>query len=159
MSDMFDQVKDKCDAVNEIREKCERFSKAFISLDARMSKLERELNARPTYEPDKIVELQETILGLQCRSMKNNLICTGLAYRPGENCEQKLRNFIFEELGIVDYIEFGNVHRFGKVGRNGARPIVARFIYHQQLNQILENAYKLGNSLFGVHEQFPTKNS
>jgi len=66
--------------------------------------------------------------------MKNNLVFTGHAYRSNENCEQKLRYFIFEELGIEQFIEFDNVHRFGKIGNNVnvARPIVTRFLYHNQ---------------------------
>jgi hypothetical protein len=86
--------------------------------------------------------------------MKNNLVFTGLTYRSNENCEQKLRHFICEELAIEQFIEFGNVHRLGKIGNRGARPIVARFLYPNQKQMILENGYKLKNGRFGVHEQF-----
>lgn len=84
--------------------------------------------------------------------MKNNLVFTGLADRSNENCEQKLRHFIFEELGIEQFIEFGNVY-----SNNGARPIMVRFLYHNQKQMILENGYMFKNDRFGVHEQFPAK--
>ena len=69
----------------------------------------------------------------------------------------KLRDFIRHELRIDHYIEFGNVHRFGKPGRNGTRPIVARFIYYNDLQCVLKNAYRLGGSKFGISEQFPAE--
>jgi uridylate kinase len=59
--------------------------------------------------------------------MKNNLIFTGISYSKFENCEQKLKKILYEELEIEYLVGFGNIHRFGKKGRNGARPIVARF--------------------------------
>ena len=71
--------------------------------------------------------------------------------------ENKLRDFIRHELRIDHYIEFGNVHRFGKPGRNGARPIVARFIYYNDLQCVLKNAYRLRGSQFGISEQFPAE--
>ena len=54
-------------------------------------------------------------------------------------------------------IEFGSVHRFGKRGANGARPIVARFIYRRDLELVLKNGYRLRNTPYGVNEQFPAE--
>ena len=59
-------------------------------------------------------ELRNAITDLQCRSMKNNLIFSGLAENNNENTEQVLSGFICQEPGIDFTIEFGNVHRFGK---------------------------------------------
>ena len=95
------------------------------------------------------------MLDLQCRSMKNNLIFTGLGYTRNEDCEVKLRSFIYEELHIEHHIKSGNVHRFGKVGRNGVRPIVARFIFRCDFECVLHNAYHLKGKQFGINEQFP----
>ena len=41
------------------------------------------------------------------------------------------------------------------VSLNGARPIVARFIYRKDMDSVLKNAYKLKGKLFGINEQFP----
>ncbi|CAC5379037.1 unnamed protein product [Mytilus coruscus] len=102
-----------------------------------------------------IKELQQTILDLKCRSMKNNLVFNGLTYHQSEDCEAKLQTFINRELGIEYMVTLGNVHRFGKHGRNGARPIVARFIYRKELEHVLKQAYRLKNTNFGINEQFP----
>jgi hypothetical protein len=41
-------------------------------------------------DKDKIEELRDDITDLRCRSMKSNLIFTGLTYNRNENCEEKL---------------------------------------------------------------------
>ncbi|CAC5404091.1 unnamed protein product [Mytilus coruscus] len=61
----------------------------------------------------------------------------------------------FSEIISIDYkIEFGNVHRFGRSQR-GMRPIVARFIYQYDLQYVLDNAYRLRNTRYGIKQQFP----
>jgi hypothetical protein len=102
------------------------------------------------------MELKETVEDLQCRSMKHNLVFSGLAGESyDEDTEGKIRDFLNCELGIDDRIEFANVHRFGKFypGRN--RPIVARFIYFNDTVRVKENAYKLRGKPYGINEQFP----
>ena len=58
--------------------------------------------------------MKESLLDLKCRSMKYNLVFTGLKVTPYENTEEKIRGFLGQELGIEHWIEFGNVHRFVK---------------------------------------------
>jgi len=70
--------------------------------------------------------LQNSILDLQCRSMKNNLIFTGLYEVRDENTEDLLIHFLYKEIGIYFRIDFGCVHRFSHKPR-GKRHIVARF--------------------------------
>jgi len=65
----------------------------------------------------------------------------------------KLRNFAYCELYIEHHNKFGNVHRFGKVGRHGARSIVARFIFRRDFECVLHNAYHLKGKPFGINEQ------
>jgi hypothetical protein len=91
--------------------------------------------------------------------MKNNLIFTGLFESPREYTEGILRDFIKNKLGIEEYIEFGNVHRFGRreTPDRKPRPIVARFIYYRQLTLILQNAHRLRGTYFGIREQFPAE--
>jgi hypothetical protein len=76
---------------------------------------------------NEIRELHESVIDLQCRFMKNNLILTNLAEQSTEDVERKLHTLIFEKLGIEHKIEIGNVPRFGKRYNDRPRPIVARF--------------------------------
>jgi hypothetical protein len=96
-------------------------------------------------------DLRNDITDLRCRSMKNNLIFTGLGYNRNENCENKLRDFLYNELNIDKHIE---LEFKGKL-QNCARPIVARFQYHQDLVLVLKRGYMLRGKHFGIKEQFP----
>ena len=104
-----------------------------------------------------VEKLKSKVLDLQYRSMKNKLVFSGLCHIQYENCENKLRAFIQQELEIDHYIEFGNVHRFGKRNTNDACSIVARFIYYSDLKLVLQNAYKLKCPPFGISELFPAE--
>ncbi|KAK3099878.1 hypothetical protein FSP39_011092 [Pinctada imbricata] len=119
---------------------------------AEMEKLNREM-AQAT---EKKKELEESVLDLRCRSMKYNLVFTGVdGESREENTEGRIRDFIYYDLGIDSHMEFCNVHRFGRFVRGKCRPIVARFVYNQDRDAVLRNAYKLKGTQCGVHEQFP----
>jgi hypothetical protein len=78
-------------------------------------------------------EIKDALLDLKCRSMKQNLVFTGLGGETkDEDTESKLRDFLYYEIGIDSDIQFGNVHRFGKFTNGKNRPIVARFLYLAQ---------------------------
>ena len=85
--------------------------------------------------------------------MKNNLVFKGLLEQRDENCEGKLRSFIHKEINITHNIEFGKIHRFGKRPsreNDPPRPIVARFLYYNDLVQV-----KRAGKYLRVNEQFP----
>ena len=100
-------------------------------------------------------ELKATVIDMQCRSMKNNLIFRGIHEISDENTEYRLRNFINDMMEIPKYLEFGNVHRFGKRQGRKPRPIVARFLYHDELVMVKNAGSTLRNTNFSVNEQFP----
>ncbi|XP_069139338.1 putative uncharacterized protein DDB_G0279653 [Argopecten irradians] len=88
--------------------------------------------------------------------MKYNLVFTGLAGESrNENTMSLLRDFIYVELGIQERIEFANVHRFGRSANGKPRPIVARFIYQQDLQYVKSQSFRLKGTSFGIHEQYP----
>ncbi|VDI47084.1 Hypothetical predicted protein [Mytilus galloprovincialis] len=141
ISNVFDEVNN----INkEYKAKIQNLSSKFNQLE---NSTKSEIG-KLRVENEKVQKLESNILDLQCRSMKNNLIFSGLAYNKDENCQAKLRNFIYEELQIEHHIEFGNVHRFGKIGMNRAKPIVARFLYRQDLECVLRKAFRLKGKPF-----------
>jgi hypothetical protein len=85
--------------------------------------------------------------------MKNNLVFKGLLEQRDDNCEGKLRSFIHKEINITHNIEFGKINRFGKRPsreNDPPRPIVARFLYYNDLVQV-----KRAGKYLRVNEQFP----
>ncbi|XP_021350871.1 uncharacterized protein LOC110448770 [Mizuhopecten yessoensis] len=101
-------------------------------------------------------ELTKSVTELKWRSMKDNLVFSGLYEEPNENTEAKLRSFLHEQLGI-DKVELGNTHRFGKHVRGRPRPIVARFLYNHDRANVLNNARHLKGTQYYINEQFPTE--
>ncbi|KAK3107019.1 hypothetical protein FSP39_005299 [Pinctada imbricata] len=100
-------------------------------------------------------DLDERVIDLQTRSMKMNLIFTGLEHEHrGEDTERKVRIFLDQELGISTPIQFGNVHRYGRFIRGKPRPIVARFLYQNDLDTVLDRANYLRGTQFGIHRKF-----
>ncbi|CAG2230791.1 unnamed protein product [Mytilus edulis] len=87
--------------------------------------------------------------------MSDNLVFSGLAFQREESCKLKIQNFLLNELDIPYNVNLGSVHRFGKPGLNGARPIVAKFIHRDELEDVLKNTFKLKGKTFGISEQFP----
>lgn len=98
-SDLFDDVTKRCihnsRSVNEL-------DKDNISICTHIRSLEDELKDF-RQERD---EMRETIIDLRCRSMKNNLIFTGLGESQHENTEATLRELLRCELDIEYHIEF-----------------------------------------------------
>lgn len=133
----------------------------LIHQDQRINALEKRPIVQPVVQPvtesNEIKRLREDILDLKCCSMKNNLIFTGLHRVPNENTEEDLlRYFLYNELEVDYKIEFGNVHRFKTRGGDNRRaPIVARFLYHVDLEHVLSIANRLKGTQYGIREQFP----
>lgn len=134
-----------------------QIARRFTFLEKQIEELKKTAptTVNSSADNDRFGELESAITDLQCRSMKNNLIFRNLFEHKDENTEEKIRVFIQRELGIDHHIAFGNVHRFGKRVPGKSRPIVARFIYHQDLRLVLDRASYLRNSKFSIHEQFP----
>lgn len=87
--------------------------------------------------------------------MKYNLIFSGIYENDHENTEEVLRDFMARNLDIDHQVEFTSVHRFGKKNKKRARPIVAKFIYQCDLDQVLKSAKKLKGKPFQINQQFP----
>ena len=129
--------------VKTVSDQMTKFAGKSTQIDKLVQDFEEQNTKLAKYKAqlDKVVEerdmLQNTVVDLQCRSMKTNLIFTGLSGETNtENTESKLRDFLYYELGIEENIEFGNVHRYGKKVHGKNRPIVARFLFQRDLKRV-----------------------
>ncbi|CAC5368243.1 unnamed protein product [Mytilus coruscus] len=164
VGNFFDNLKSLCDTnkstVAKVQDQYEVVKTACNKNKAEIKKVSESLEKVTNRESNQCVCLEEvqnlkkSVLDLKCRSMKNNLIFSGLCEIREENTEELLRTFLHREIGIDYRIEFGNVHRFSNYPR-GKRPIVARFLYFSDLQYVLNNAYKLRNTQYGIRQQFP----
>ncbi|XP_071177834.1 uncharacterized protein [Mytilus edulis] len=139
--------------LDTVVERCTSNKKEIENMKRRNTEIERQIENDNLKENFK--QIEHSLPDLMCRSMQNNLILSGLGFKQNENCEEKLRRFMHNERGIEFHVELGNVYGFGKPGLNGAKPIVARFLYKKGLEAVLRNTNKLKRRSFGVNEQFP----
>ena len=103
------------------------------------------------------------ITDLQCRSMRDNLLFTGIEepeLREGEyeDTEKLLCDFLRNEMQIGSQIPFHRVHRVGPYERqfDTPRPIVAKFERFKDREIVRMAAPKtLKGKPYGVREQFP----
>ena len=78
---------------NDIKEKCEDNSHRITSLDSEIVKLKT-----ISKEEVPLADIKETILDLQCRSMKNNLVFHEIQEMVSENTEETLRKFFKDQI-------------------------------------------------------------
>ena len=102
--------------------------------------------------------MEEKLVDLQWRSMRENLIFTGI-HDPGdpkEDTETALRRFLSNEMNIDYDIPFDRVHRLGKYDDTKTRPIIAKFERFRDRERVrLAAPAALRDKDYGVREQFP----
>ena len=90
-------------------------------------------------QEDKITQLNDTITALQARSMKQNIIISGITETPGEDCAQISKNFLQNKLEVQD-LKIEVAHR---IGNGKFRPLVVKFPNQRQKAKIFGNIRKL----------------
>ena len=115
---------------------------------------------------NELEDLKERHIDLQSRSMRDNLVFTGIVEpqrevdmntgRPiAEDTESILRDFLDARMDVRD-IAFHRVHRMGKPIAGKARPIVAKFVLFKDREKVRKLAKeKLSGTAFGINEQYP----
>lgn len=111
------------------------------------------------------VKLSEEVIDLQSRSMRPNLLffnfveCANDEERRMENCREKILDFCENPLGMngaKQRIKIDGAHRIGRFVAGKKRPIVVRFNYRPDKDDVkLQAREKLRDSEFRVSDQFP----
>ena len=103
-------------------------------------------------------DLRERHLDLQTRSMRENLIFSGIQEssdnEESEETGEILKQFMIKELKLSNPIEFVRAHRFGRADKK-PRPIVCRFKSFNDRELVRKNANVLKGKTYGISEQFP----
>lgn len=113
-------------------------------------------------------DLYDRHIDLQTRSMRENLIFTGIPLQEKdeqtEQTEKIIENFMVEQLKLNRPAEYERAHRFGKEyierNRDGSvkfttKPIVCRFRNFKERETVRKAARELRDTGFGISEQFP----
>ncbi|XP_057688273.1 uncharacterized protein LOC130913584 [Corythoichthys intestinalis] len=98
--------------------------------------------------------MKESILDLQSRSMRDNLIFSGIEENT-DKPEALVKSFMATSLKLpkemVDSIKFTRVHRLGKPRGSGPCPIIAKFELYQQKVLVKSKGRELQGTRFVVH--------
>jgi len=86
-------------------------------------------------------ELENKQNELEARSMRENLFFFGFTESDREDCSEKLKQFIRDQLQIEEPMVFDRAHRIGKMSRTKIRPIVVKFHYYAQREQERKTAH------------------
>lgn len=154
--------------VKELKASLE-FSDAMIeALKADNASLRREVNkmTRLTGElQNEQIHMGDTILDLQCRSMRDNIIFHGLPEMKDETHhkpEELVKTFLVQNLKMTKdeatAIQFSRVHRLGKPRTNvqqKSRPIVANVTNSKMKYAVMARGKELKNTDYAISDQFP----
>lgn len=125
-----------------------------VQIENRMSEQERMLKL-----------LAYKSIDLEAREMRNNLIFYGINEHsfPGQSEANIILDILEHELGFdTEDMLIDRAHRLGQVRHahkdreeDPRRPIVVRFHYYSDTEDILRKAYKLRGKGYGVDRQYP----
>ncbi|MGH0157142.1 UNVERIFIED_CONTAM: hypothetical protein FKN15_043799 [Acipenser sinensis] len=105
--------------------------------------------------------LKNTLLDVQSRSMRDNLIFKGIKEDKAEDTEAVVKDFMMKEVKIpvdqVQSISFHRVHRLGGNLTNSTTPraIVAKFEHFKQKEMVKNKGRELQGTNSGMNDQFP----
>lgn len=106
-------------------------------------------------------QMKESILDLQARSMRDNLIFSGIPETPTDEPEKLIKDFMVRRLKLspdtVNNITFHRVHRVGqkRVDATRPRPIVAKFEHFKQKELVQRQGRQLRGTDYGLNDQYP----
>ena len=104
--------------------------------------------------------LKEKLIRGECYSRRDNLIFEGIREQENENCEAKILDILVTDLKIPDArtrIKFTRVHRLGGPMHNRSRPIIAKFHFFKDRQEVWSLRRKLKGTNIWMSEDFPVE--
>ena len=123
-------------------------------------KSENEMRYKIKYLEESNDRLQESVIDLKARSMRDNLLFCNVEEEEKENTDEKIYQILEEKLEIRDArsrIKIDRSHRVRRKRNTQRKPraIVVKFNYFKDREHVRLNARKLRGTRIGIAEQFP----
>ncbi|XP_062619728.1 uncharacterized protein LOC134281270 [Saccostrea cucullata] len=155
LGNLFDSVKD---AVGSNTKQISENRKELVEI--REGKGQQDQKTREDIQTlnEASVNLRESMIDLKARSMRDNLIFSGIWEEKNEDTEAVLQEFIYRKFKPGYEISFERVHRMGKWSEFNEYPrnIVAKFSFFKDREFIRTRApQKLSGTRIWVNEQYP----
>lgn len=154
---LHNEFKSLRDSLEFSQQQIETLTKENKSLQTTVQNLTTQLTTITTENK----AIKESILDLQARSMRDNLIFSGIPEADTDTPEKFVQDFMITQLKIhpetAKNITFHRVHRLGgkKVGNNRPRPIVAKFEHYKHKELVQKQGRQLKGTNFGMNDQYP----
>ena len=141
-------------------------SQTMTELNNKHSAMQKDLNViRKTQ--NSLVEsenkLREQLVDLKCREIRDNLLFYNVKEVRDETddaCLEKVLNIMEDDMKIANArinIKLHRVHRIGRYASGNTQPIVAKFAYYPDREQVRKSAQVLrdAGSAYAVSQQYP----
>ncbi len=162
-------------AMNTLTVKCECMDKKVSQIEIKIKEIEQSRENDGTMlenlnKKQKEIELltgrlkdhehlmQHEVTDLKCGSMRDNLLFFKIPEEKDEQCEKKILDFMESKLRIENAsrdIKLHRVHRIGRYNSAKIRPIVAKFAYYPDREQVRKASKELKGTPYGISEQYP----
>lgn len=155
LGNVFDSVKEEAQSSKKIANSNKH---EILKTTTAQKNLEDKVNKELREMREASESIKESLTDLKARSMRDNLIFTGIPEERWENTEAVLQDLLQKKYKLDYDIPFERVHRMGKWSEFKEQPrnIIAKFSYFKDREFIRKNAArKLKGSRIWVNEQFP----
>ena len=162
-TDAFQTILERLDSMTVIMKTCQdsiktcgdNVAKCNNTLESticpRLSTVEVEI----TKLKKEVKQLKDKQNELECYMKRDNLIFGGISESFPENCEQKVKFIIENKMQIESSeIKFQRVHRLGKKENGKTRPIIARFAFFGERQDVWKGRDKLKDSTLWIAEDY-----
>ena len=116
--------------------------------------------AELTTKTKQIDIIKEKLIQAETYSRRDNLLFEGVQETNGEDCEEKILDVLVKDMKITDArqrIRFTRVHRLGGKAPNRTRPIIAKFHFFKDREEVWGARRRLKGTNTWVSEDFPTE--
>lgn len=163
MRTMKMKISEYDNTIQEYSNICDGITDCNTNTEATINGMQKQIRELEQNQQDIQTKQNDKITEIQWRSMRENLIFSGIPeitnyLENGEDCEFTIHEFFKNELHIEEDIKFDRAHRLGRFSRNQLfpRPIVVKFTYYKDKERIRQLASKeLKDSNFWIKEQYP----
>ena len=146
----IDNLNRKLDLITEVKNIALQNQTNIVTLTEKNDSLQKEVAA-----------MKHKVLQLETQSKKENLIFTGIAESKSKetwkDCETKIIDILTKNLEITNDIKFEKVYRMGPYTPGRMRPIIAKFSFYKDRENVWAKRTKLKGSKIWISEDYPTE--
>lgn len=157
-NDPFQTILNRLESMNEtllqVQKDVKKCTECQTSTLPRLNALETDMKNVKS----EVNSLKEKNLQLESYIRRDNLIFGGISESEPEDCENKVKFVLTTVLQMnASEIKFQRVHRIGKKVPGKSRPIIARFLWFPDRQNVWRKRGELKEKMYWISEDYPTE--